>query len=89
MSEITKDSLFKGDIKYELQESRRSRVHILSGTLNKNRVLENLHFPLNKQNLIQQAIKHGASYVVIEELKNIPGKEYTSFSIVVKELGGK
>jgi Protein of unknown function (DUF2795) len=52
-------------------------------------ILKNLHYPVDKQNLIQQAIKHGASRIVIEDLKSIPDREYTSSVNVVKEFGGK
>ncbi len=52
-------------------------------------VLANLNFPLTKQELIQQAIKHGATKIIIEDLKNIPDMEYTCFSSLVKKLGGK
>jgi len=50
-------------------------------------VLANLNFPLRKQELIQQAIKHGATNLIIEDLKNIPDIEYICFSSIVKELG--
>ena len=49
-------------------------------------ILKNINFPLTKQKLIQQAIKHGASNKVIEDLKSIPDKEYTSLIYVFKEL---
>ncbi len=52
-------------------------------------VLANLNFPLKKKELIQQAMKHGATKSIIEDLKNIPDIEYTSFSNIVKKLGGK
>jgi hypothetical protein len=52
-------------------------------------VLANLNFPLRKQELIQQAIKHGATKIIIEDLKNIPDIEYISFNSIVKELGRK
>ena len=51
-------------------------------------VLKNLHYPLTKQNLIQQALKHGASRSVIEDLKSIPDREYISSVSVVKEFEG-
>ena len=51
-------------------------------------VLKDLHYPLTKQNLIQQALKHGASRNVIEDLKSIPDREYTSSVSVVKEFEG-
>jgi Protein of unknown function (DUF2795) len=49
-------------------------------------VLKNIHLPLTKQELIQQAIKHGASYQIVEDLKNIPDREYTSSNDIVKEF---
>ena len=52
-------------------------------------ILKDLHYPVTKQNLIQQAMKHGASRIVIEDLKSIPDKEYISSVNVVKEFGGK
>lgn len=51
-------------------------------------VLKDLHYPLTKQNLIQQALKHGASRSVMEDLKSIPDGEYTSSVSVVKEFEG-
>lgn len=33
-------------------------------------ILKNIYFPLTKQELIQQAIKHGATNEVIEDLKS-------------------
>lgn len=51
-------------------------------------VLKDLHYPLTKQNLIQQALKHGASRSVMEDLKSIPDREYTSSVSVVKEFEG-
>ncbi|RPJ78479.1 MAG: DUF2795 domain-containing protein [Alphaproteobacteria bacterium] len=51
-------------------------------------VLKNLHFPLTKQELIQQAIKHGASHQIVGDLKNIPDREYTSSNDIVKEFCG-
>ncbi len=48
--------------------------------------LRSIYFPLTKKELIQQAIKHGASNKVIEDLKSIPDKEYASLIYVFKEL---
>lgn len=50
-------------------------------------VLKNIHFPLMKQNLIQQAIKHGASRVVMKTLRifqigNIPVLAVSSRNLV-------
>lgn len=52
-------------------------------------VLKNIYLPITKQNLIQQAIKHGASYEIIEDLKNIPDMEYTSSSEITSVLAAK
>jgi hypothetical protein len=49
-------------------------------------VLKELHYPLTKQDLIQQALKHGASRIVMEDLKSIPDREYTSSISVVREF---
>jgi hypothetical protein len=49
-------------------------------------ILKNVHYPVTKQSLIQQAIKHGASRIVIEDLKRIPDREYTYSSDIVKML---
>ena len=51
-------------------------------------VLKNIHFPLNKEEIIQQAIKHGASQQIVEDLKNIPDREYISSNDIVKEFCG-
>jgi hypothetical protein len=59
-----------------------SRVEVRS-------ILKNLHFPLVKQNLIQQALKHGASREVIGILKSLPDKEYTNAADVIKWFEGK
>jgi hypothetical protein len=45
-------------------------------------VLKNIHLPLTKQELIQQALKHGASDQIVEELRSIPDREYTSSKIL-------
>jgi hypothetical protein len=49
-------------------------------------ILKNVHYPVTKQSLIQQAIKHGASSIVIEDLKRIPDRKYTYSSDIVKIL---
>jgi hypothetical protein len=49
-------------------------------------VLKNIHLPLTKQELIQQAIKHGASRKIIEDLNIIPDMEYAYSSDIVKGL---
>ena len=52
-------------------------------------ILKNVHHPVTKQNLIQQAIKHGACYQILDDLKNIPDRVYTSSNDIVKEFCGK
>jgi hypothetical protein len=49
-------------------------------------VLKNIYFPISKQKLIQQAIKHGASNIIINDLKSIPDIQYTSYYHVVSTL---
>jgi hypothetical protein len=49
-------------------------------------ILKNVHYPVTKQNLIQQAIKHGASGIVIEDFKVIPEGEYTSSESIIRYL---
>jgi hypothetical protein len=49
-------------------------------------VLKNIHLPLTKEELVQHAIKHGASSKIIEDLKNIPDMEYTYSSDIVEGL---
>ncbi|WP_394339320.1 DUF2795 domain-containing protein [Methanosarcina sp. UBA5] len=44
-------------------------------------ILRNIYFSLTKQELIQQAIKHGASNEVIEDLRSIQDKEYISLEV--------
>ncbi len=48
-------------------------------------ILKNLHFPLTKQNVIQQALKHGADSKIIEDLQKIPEKKYSSLESVIEE----
>ncbi|WP_048138461.1 DUF2795 domain-containing protein [Methanosarcina horonobensis] len=52
-------------------------------------ILKNLHFPLTKKELIQQALKHGADNTIMEDLKSIPDREYTCSNDVVRAFGGK
>jgi hypothetical protein len=52
-------------------------------------ILKYLHFPLTKQELIQQAKKHGASCKIVEDLESIPDREYTSCKDVFTEFEGK
>ena len=51
-------------------------------------VLKDLNYPLMKQDLIQQALKHGASQSVMEDLKSIPDREYTSSVSIFREFEG-
>ncbi len=48
-------------------------------------ILKNLHFPVTKQNVIQQALKHGADSKIIKDLHKIPEKEYNSLESVIEE----
>ena len=50
-------------------------------------ILKNLHFPLTKHNVIQEAIKHGADSNIIADLQKIPEREYTSLESVIEECG--
>jgi hypothetical protein len=59
-----------------------SRVEVRS-------ILKNLHFPSMKQNLIQQALKHGASKEIIGVFKSLPDKEYTNAADVSKWFEGE
>ena len=52
-------------------------------------ILKYLHFPLTKQELIQQAKKHGASCKIIEDLESIPDREYTCSEDVFTEFEGE
>jgi len=49
-------------------------------------ILKNIHLPVTKEELIQQAIKHGANHQILDDLKNIPDREYTSINDIVKEF---
>ena len=52
-------------------------------------ILKDLHFPLTKKNLIQQAMKHGAKCNIMKAFESIPDREYTSCADVFKEFGCK
>jgi Protein of unknown function (DUF2795) len=52
-------------------------------------ILKNIHLPLTKQEIIQEAIRHGASLQIIDDLNNIPDREYTSSNDIVKEFCSK
>jgi len=52
-------------------------------------ILKNLHFPSTKQNLIQQAMKHGASREVIRVLESLPDKEYINAVYFSRGFEGK
>ena len=49
-------------------------------------VLKDLHFPLTKEELFQQALKHGADHKIMADLKSIPDREYTCANDVVKAI---
>jgi predicted Zn-ribbon and HTH transcriptional regulator len=49
-------------------------------------VLRNIRFPLTKEQIIEQANKHGTSYQIIEDLKNIPDRKYVSANDLIMEF---
>jgi hypothetical protein len=52
-------------------------------------VLQSLHYPLTKKDIILEAQKHGASCHVMNVLKNIPDKGYTRATEVSREFKGQ
>ncbi len=52
------------------------------------KTLKNIDYPVMKQDLIEHAKKHGASSDVLEDLENLPEKEYTNAADVSKEFKG-
>jgi hypothetical protein len=52
-------------------------------------ILKNLHFPLTKHNLVQQALKHGANSEVIWTFKRLPDKEYIHATDFNRMFGDK
>lgn len=59
--------------------------HMKASCVEARNILKNLNFPLTKQNVIQEAIKHGADSNIIADLQKIPEREYTSLESVIKE----
>lgn len=53
------------------------------------KALKDIHYPVNKKQLIEHAKKHDASHKVIEVLEDLPDKEYANAADVSKEFGGK
>ena len=51
--------------------------------------LKGIDYPVQKNELIQHAKKHGANEEVMEILESLPDKEYTSPIEVSKEFQGK
>jgi len=49
-------------------------------------ILKKLNFPLAKEDLVQQAKKHGVSGEVIQVLESLPDREYTNAADVNKEF---
>jgi hypothetical protein len=47
--------------KYQRQKNQNEGKFTKASPIEVRIILKNLHFPLTKQNLIQQAMKHGAS----------------------------
>ncbi|WP_240664403.1 DUF2795 domain-containing protein [Methanosarcina sp. MSH10X1] len=52
------------------------------------KALKDMDYPANKEQLIQHAKKHKASNEVLEDLQDIPEKEYTNAADVSKEFKG-
>jgi N-dimethylarginine dimethylaminohydrolase len=51
--------------------------------------LKDTEYPAEKRDLVAHARKHGASEDVLDEIKSLPDKVYTSSSAVNKELEKK
>jgi hypothetical protein len=52
-------------------------------------IIKQIIFPATKQNLIQQAKKHGARSGVINDLESLPDREYSCLEDVIKEFVGR
>jgi N-dimethylarginine dimethylaminohydrolase len=51
--------------------------------------LKDTEYPAEKRDLVEHARLHGASKDVLDDIKNLPDKVYTSVSDVNKELENK
>lgn len=52
------------------------------------KALKNMNYPARKENLIKHAKGRDASKEVMQDIKNLPEKEYTSAADVSKEFKG-
>lgn len=51
--------------------------------------LKGIHFPADKQALVQQARRNGAPRDVMEEIEAMPDQDYASIAEVMKALGNQ
>jgi len=75
--------------KYQRQKTKTGGKFTKASPIEVRNILKNLHFPLTKQNLIQQAMKHGASREVIRVFESLPDKEYINAAGFSKGFEGK
>ena len=51
--------------------------------------LKDINYPVKKRDLIEHAKKHNASNEVLQDLNNLPEKEYTNAADVSREFKGR
>ncbi len=51
--------------------------------------LKDINYPAKKSDLIEHAKNHNASNEVLQDLNNLPDKEYTSAADVSREFKGR
>lgn len=51
--------------------------------------LKDINYPVKKRDLIEHAKKHHASNEVLQDLNNLPDKEYTNAADVSREFKGR
>jgi Protein of unknown function (DUF2795) len=52
------------------------------------KALKNMNYPANKEDLVKHAKDRDASDKVVQDIENLPDKEYTSAADVSKEFKG-
>ena len=52
------------------------------------KALKNMNYPANKEDLVKHAKDRDASDKVMQDIENLPDKEYTSAADVSKEFKG-
>ena len=67
--------------------ARRGRTHRGGLTTEIERSLKGIHFPANKQDLVQQAKKNKARQNVMQAIKNLPEDRFKSPTDVAKAWG--